>query len=70
MLNPARGRSRASSSARSATPAAGICEGPGFVQVDLALYKNIQLGKPVKGQLRFEVFNVFNRVNFVGINTS
>jgi hypothetical protein len=24
----------------------------------------------VKAQLRFEVFNVFNRVNFTGVNTS
>ena len=24
----------------------------------------------MKAQLRFEVFNVFNRVNFVGVNTS
>jgi hypothetical protein len=48
----------------------GVCEGPNFVQVDLALYKNIKLGKKVKAQLRFEVFNVFNRVNFVSVNDS
>jgi len=44
----------------------GICEGPSAFQVDLSLYKNIKLGKTVKAQLRFEVFNVFNRVNFIG----
>jgi hypothetical protein len=48
----------------------GICEGPNFAQVDLALYKNIKFSQRVKAQLRFEVFNVFNRVNFVGVSTS
>ena len=42
-----------------------ICDGPGFFQVDAALYKNIRLGKNVKMQLRAEVFNVFNRTNFL-----
>ena len=44
----------------------GICEGPNFAQVDASLYKNIKLSQRVKAQLRFEVFNVFNRVNFMG----
>jgi hypothetical protein len=48
----------------------GVCEGPNFVQVDLALYKNIKVSNKVKAQLRFEVFNVFNRVNFVDVNNS
>ncbi len=50
----------------------GVCEGPNFAQVDVALYKNIKLSPRVKAQLRFEVFNVFNRVNFVsiGLNSS
>jgi hypothetical protein len=43
----------------------GICEGPNLRQVDLSLYKNIKVSKSVKAQLRFEVFNVFNRVNFL-----
>jgi hypothetical protein len=38
--------------------------------VDASLYKNIKLGGRVKAQLRFEVFNVFNRVNFVGVSTN
>ena len=77
---------RAASTNRSSTPGAwtltgfelgtfgnsgrGVCEGPNFFQVDLALYKNIKLSSHVRAQLRFEVFNVFNRVNFVGVNTS
>ena len=48
----------------------GICEGPNFRQVDLALYKNVKLTDRVKAQLRFEVFNVFNRVNFTTVSTS
>ncbi len=48
----------------------GICDGPGFAQVDLAFYKNIPLGHHMKGQFRFEIFNVTNRVNFVGVDTS
>ena len=48
----------------------GVCEGPNFAQVDLALYKNVHVSGHVKAQLRFEVFNVFNRVNFIGVTTS
>jgi hypothetical protein len=43
----------------------GICDGPGFFQVDAALYKNIKVGKQARLQLRFEVFNLFNRTNFL-----
>ena len=43
----------------------GVCEGPRYFQVDLSLYKNINLSKRVKAQLRFEMFNVFNHVNFL-----
>jgi hypothetical protein len=42
-----------------------ICDGPGFSRVDMALYKNIRLGKKVTLQLRAEMFNVFNRTNFL-----
>jgi hypothetical protein len=48
----------------------GICEGPGFFQVDLALYKNLTLSHRVKAQLRFEVFNLTNHVNFINVNTN
>jgi len=43
----------------------GVCEGPRYFQVDLSLYKNINLGKRVKAQVRFEMFNIFNHVNFL-----
>ncbi len=48
----------------------GVCLGPGFFQTDLAFYKNIPLGGHVQGQFRIEIFNVFNRVNFTGVDTS
>jgi hypothetical protein len=43
-----------------------ICDGPGLFQADASLYKNIKLSSRVRLQLRFEVFNVFNTVNFLG----
>ncbi|HUP22079.1 MAG TPA: carboxypeptidase regulatory-like domain-containing protein [Thermoanaerobaculia bacterium] len=48
----------------------GDCEGPDFFQVDLSLYKNIRITDRVRGQLRFEVFNVTNRDNFLAVGTS
>jgi hypothetical protein len=50
----------------------GICNGPDLRQVDVALYKNIKFTGKVRAQLRFEVFNVFNRNNFMveGFNNS
>jgi hypothetical protein len=42
------------------------CNGPSLFQVDASLYKNIKLGDRVKIQLRFEVFNLFNKNNFLG----
>jgi hypothetical protein len=43
----------------------GFCTGPDYAQVDLSLYKNIHISGRVKAQVRFEVFNVFNRNNFL-----
>ena len=41
---------------------------PGLLNVDLAISKNVNLGKGPYVQLRAEVFNVFNRVNFAPPN--
>jgi hypothetical protein len=41
-----------------------ILIGPGLVNVDLALMRNIRLRSSQTLQLRAEVFNVFNRANF------
>ena len=38
--------------------------GPGFFQVDLGLFKNFKMGGDRRLELRVEVFNVFNTVNF------
>jgi Carboxypeptidase regulatory-like domain len=37
--------------------------GPGFSDVDLSVIKNIPITERVKAQFRFEMFNLFNRVN-------
>jgi hypothetical protein len=47
----------------------GDCEGPDFFQADVMLYKNIQFGSRLRGQLRFEVFNITDRVNFTNVET-
>jgi hypothetical protein len=43
----------------------GDCTGPGYVQVDTALYKNFAVSKGVKLQFRWDIFNLFNRANFL-----
>jgi Carboxypeptidase regulatory-like domain len=43
-----------------------ICNGPSSFETDASLYKNIKVSGRVKVQLRFEVYNVFNKVNFQG----
>jgi len=48
------------------TSGRNVCDGPSIFSTDLALYKNIRLGSRVVLQLRGEVFNVFNTVNFRG----
>ncbi len=47
----------------------GECEGASFFQVDFSLTKNMRITDRVTGQFRFEVFNVTNRDNFVGVNS-
>lgn len=42
--------------------------GPGFFNVDASLVKNTVLTERVNLQLRFEFFNVFNRMNLNGID--
>jgi hypothetical protein len=48
----------------------GECDGPDFFEVDLSFYKNISFFKRLDGQLRFEIFNVTNEVNFINVNTT
>lgn len=42
--------------------------GPGMVNVDFNVIKNIQFSERVNFQLRFEFFNVLNRVNLRNVN--
>jgi hypothetical protein len=46
------------------TSGRGVCYGPDFFQTDVSLYKNLKLSQRLTAQLRFDVFNVFNRANF------
>src|SRR5262249_1247267 len=48
----------------------GVCHGPNFFQTDLALYKNVIITQRMKAQVRLELFNVFNRTNFISVHTS
>ena len=44
--------------------------GPGLVNVDASVLKNISLREQLKVQLRFEFFNMFNHTNFIVTNTT
>ena len=50
----------------------GGCRGPGLFQTDLAFYKTMRASSKLQVQLRFEIFNVFNRTNFLsqGLNNN
>jgi hypothetical protein len=52
------------------TSGAGACDGPGFFRIDLALYKTIRLGRRVRAELRFEVFNLLNTTEFFNVITA
>jgi carboxypeptidase family protein/TonB-dependent receptor-like protein len=41
-----------------------LLRGPKFVSTDLSMMKNVPLGGTVRFQIRAEIFNAFNRVNF------
>jgi hypothetical protein len=42
-----------------------VIDGPSYFNVNMALLKNIRFTETMRVQLRMEVFNVFNTVNFV-----
>jgi hypothetical protein len=65
-LNPAAWTLNGYQIGTNGTAGRNICDGPSLLQVDASLYKNIRLSGRVRLQLRFEVFNVFNRANFLG----
>ncbi len=43
--------------------------GPGFANFNLGVIKNNQIGERLKLQVRFEFFNLFNRVNLRGVDS-
>jgi len=46
----------------------GACRGPGMFQTDMAFYKSMHASKKAQVQLRFEIFNIFNNLNFLSQN--
>jgi Carboxypeptidase regulatory-like domain len=46
----------------------GDCTGPGYFQTDLAFYKNFRLTNNVRIQFRWDIFNLFNNTNFMGVD--
>ena len=40
--------------------------GPGYSDVDLSIFKNTKIGERINTQLRIEMFNLFNHINFAG----
>ncbi|MDE3167775.1 MAG: TonB-dependent receptor, partial [Acidobacteriota bacterium] len=48
----------------------GQFRNPGFAETDAAMSKDTSLGERLKLQLRFEFYNVFNRVNLGGISSN
>jgi len=48
----------------------GSVRGPGFWNVNLSIGKNFTIMEKVKLQLRTDMFNALNKVNFTGITTS
>jgi len=49
---------------------ANLFRGPNFSETDLNFYKDTHLTERVNFQLRFEFFNIFNRVNFANLDNN
>jgi hypothetical protein len=48
----------------------GQIKGPGYENVDIALFRNFRITEAVKFQLRAEAFNAFNHTNFNALSTT
>jgi hypothetical protein len=46
-----------------------LFRGPGFANIDLGMIKNNSIGERLNLQVRFEFFNLFNRVNLQGVDS-
>ena len=49
---------------------ASLFRGPNFAETDVNFYKDTHLTERVNFQLRFEFFNIFNRVNFANLDNN
>jgi hypothetical protein len=52
------------------TAGRGVITGPDTFRTDLTLAKSIRFTEDMRLQLRWEVYNVFNKTNFVGFSTT
>ena len=48
----------------------GEVRGPGLLNVDFSLAKNVEIGERLRFQLRADSFDFFNHTNFTGLSTS
>jgi hypothetical protein len=48
----------------------GVVNGPPTKRIDFTMSKNLRFGETARVQLRAEVFNLFNHVNFRGLSTN
>jgi hypothetical protein len=54
---------------RAGTAGRGVIAGPALFRTDLTLSKNIRFTESMRLQLRWEVYNVFNKTNFTTFST-
>ena len=47
-----------------------ILEGPGYFNVDLGVHRNFRITERVRMSFRWEMFNAFNRANFLVPNAA
>ena len=50
--------------------APGSIRGPGFINFDMALYKDFKIHESHEVEFRAEFFNIFNHTNFNGVSTT
>ena len=55
---------------RRGTSGVGIIEGPGQQLWDISLRKGFGITEDVRMQFQADLFNIFNRANFLGLNTN
>jgi len=64
-LNPAAWTLNGFKIGQNGNAARNTCDGPGLFATDASVYKNFRVSDRVKLQLRAEMYNIFNTVNFL-----